>query len=337
MPNNAGTAKRIVAFCMPMLILACGHSTAADTRVQWKPDRAVEWLVPASAGSQLDAIVRMAQLVLQQHRIVDVPIVPINKGGAGQSIATTLLLNRSPADNPALEIMSATLLSAHILGSHNVDFMAATPLACLGAEYYVFAVKANSPIKSGIDLIARLKEDPRSVTLGISNLGGVGHIQMLAVLRAAGIDTGKLVVVGFKGGSQVRAALMGGDIELTSTSGSNMSADLQSGRIRVIAANAPQRLPGIYASVPTWKELGVDAAVLSGWACVLGPKGMTPAQVAFWDGAFSQMVKTPEWTTDAQRRLRSLEYRDSRQTREFLAAEYRTLQSIIKEIGISVN
>jgi len=43
------------------------------------------------------------------------------------------------------------------------------------------------------------------------------------------------------------------------------------------------------AETPTWVEQGYDA-VFSNWRGFVGPKGMTPAQIAYWDGIFAKVV-----------------------------------------------
>ena len=55
-----------------------------------------------------------------------------------------------------------------------------------------------------------------------------------------------------------------------------------------------KRLPGILKDVPTWKELGADAVVAQ-WRILIGPKGMTPAQVAYWESVFRRLMDVDEW------------------------------------------
>ncbi len=328
------SAWQAARLCVAGLIAAGAFAPGSWAQAEWKPERNVEFIIGASPGSQLDAIVRRAQAIWQEKRLVQVPVTPVNKAGGSQSIATAYLLNQRAGDGHYLEVFYPTLLSSYVIGNHNVDYSRATPLACLGSEYYVWAVRADSPIKSGKDLIGRLSSDPGSLSMGTSNIGGIGHIQMLSVLKAAGVDVSRLKMVGFKGGGEARSALLGAHIDTNSTSGSNMLADMQSGRIRVIAVNAPARLGGAYADVPTWKGLGVAAPVISGWTCVIGAEGLSPAQIAYWDRAFGALVRTDEWKTDAERNLRSLEYKNSSETRAFLKTEFEALQTLIKSMGL---
>ena len=57
---------------------------------------------------------------------------------------------------------------------------------------------------------------------------------------------------------------------------------------------APQRFPGALAEIPTWKEQNVNL-VFGGWRAIMGPKGLTPAQVAYWEGVLRRATESPEW------------------------------------------
>ena len=71
-----------------------------------------------------------------------------------------------------LLVVSPTLLTNHILGKTTVSHTHLTPLAQIGTEYVTFAVPAESPLKSGKDLAARLKQDVASVRFALANALG---------------------------------------------------------------------------------------------------------------------------------------------------------------------
>ena len=61
----------------------------------------------------------------------------------------------------------------------------------------------------------------------------------------------------------------------------------------------PKRRPGIFAHVPTWKEVGVDMTAAT-WRIVTAPKDLKPAQIAYWDGVFRKLVQTPDWKREVE-------------------------------------
>ena len=149
------SAKR--ALFIGLFLTTAGSQSWAQTA--WKPERPVEFIIGATPGSALDVIARRLQAIWQEQRIVEAPITAVNKPGGSQSIVTTYLLNQRAGEGHYLEIFASTLLTSHILKNHNVHYADGTPLAYLGEEYYVFVVKPDSPIKSGKDLIDRLRRN----------------------------------------------------------------------------------------------------------------------------------------------------------------------------------
>lgn len=102
-----------------------------------------------------------------------------------------------------------------VLGSHALGRSAytdLTPVAILFGEHIGIAVKADSPIQSGRDLIERLKKNPGEHSVGLSAIGSVQHQALAVPLKSAGVDIRRMRNVTFNSGAQARAALLGGHV-----------------------------------------------------------------------------------------------------------------------------
>ena len=86
-------------------------------------------------------------------------------------------------------------------------------------------------------------------------------------------------------------AVIGGHIDIVAATPSTVLAQVQSGRLRVLGITAPQRVPGLFAQYPTWREQGIDS-IASFWHAVVGPAGMTPAQVQYWEEQLAALAAT---------------------------------------------
>src|SRR5262249_30744287 len=146
------------------------------------------------------------------------------------------------------------------------------PIARLFGEYIAVAVKADSPIKSGRDIIEALKKDSGALSIGIAtSLGHSNHQGVAAALKASGIGVRKTKNVVFQSGALALTALLGGHVDIVPGSVSLLLPRMQAGSVRIVAVASPQRLSGAIAQVPTWREQGVNA-VVSNWRGVVGPK-----------------------------------------------------------------
>jgi putative tricarboxylic transport membrane protein len=196
-------------------------------------------------------------------------------------------------------------------------------------------VLPGSPFKTGTDLLARLKKDTSSVSVAVgSSLGSTNHIAMALLAKAAGGDAKKLRTVVFQGGGEAITALLGGHIDVNSSAANNVVQHKEAGRLRVLGVAAARRLGGILADVPTWNEQGVNVLVTN-WRMVAGPKGMTAAQIAFWDGVLAKLTQTDEWKKDLESNLFENTYLGSAATDRYMKDEYDKFRSALAELGMA--
>jgi putative tricarboxylic transport membrane protein len=109
---------------------------------------------------------------------------------------------------------------------------------------------------------------------------------------------------------------------------------IEGGQLRALAVAAPHRLAAAYAAVPTWKEQGSNV-VAAFWRGVIGPRGMTPAQIAFWDAELARLAASDDWKKYLADHQLEGDYRASREAKQFLDAEYVEYKTILGELGLS--
>ena len=312
---------------MLVLVSSALHANGAEL---WSPERALEIVAGSAAGGAQDRTARAMQLIFRERGIVKVPVNVVNKPGGGGTLSYAYLGQRS-SDAHYIVVSSPAMLINHIMGSSTINHTDLTPLALLFSEYIVIAVRDDSPIKSGADLAQRLKAGaPVSAAVATAR-GGMQHVAVGLIAKAVGADVRKLRVAVFNSGAESITAVMGGHIDIVATAAANAAAQVANGRLRVIGVAAPKRLDGIYAGVPTWREQGYDV-VVSNWRSVFGPKGMTTAQVAWWDATLASLVQTPEWNDDIKQNDWVNNYMGSAASRNYFAAQHDTLRGVLADL-----
>lgn len=108
---------------------------------------------------------------------------------------------------------------------------------------------------------------------------------------------------------------------------------MQSGMVRVLGLSASQRQAGVLATVPTFREQGIAAEYYS-WRGFAGPKGLTPAQIAFWDQAFAKMVQAEDWKKELEDNAWGAGFSGAAETRKHLDAEYQLLRTMLVDLGV---
>ncbi len=321
---------------LPGLLLTCaasaGHAQSGPAKPAWKPSKTIEIIVQSAAGGSSDRSARVTQKILQG--LPGFPGVSVNnKPGAGGMMAWHSL-NQHVGDAHFIATLSTTVLTNHLLGLSPLSYRHFTPLAILLREYPVFVTRIDSPITSARDLVERLRKDPSSVSFAYATArGNHNHVMIGLLVKAAGGDPRKAKAIVYNAGGEATTAALGGHVDVGVVAPANVLPLLAAGKIRVIGIAAPERQGGAFANAPTLREQGVNAVYFS-WRGFMGPKGMSPAQAAFWDQAFAQMVKAPEWKQDVERNAWAQDYMTSKQTLRHLESETDVLQKLLLELGV---
>jgi putative tricarboxylic transport membrane protein len=322
-----GIQSRITA-----LMLACWCTAAAAQG--WAPQKNVEIVVGSAPGGSNDRTARFVERMLREHQLVNSTLTVVNKPGGGGNIAITYVSQRPP-DGHTLMVGTPGLLTNHINGSTLLGYADFTPIASLFNDYTVFAVNTASPTRTGRDLIERFKKDPKSVAIGFATtIGSFQHVAAALLMKAVGGNPRDLKVVAFKGSSEAVTNLLGGHLDLVTTAAGNAAPHVAAGRLRVVAVSAPNHLGGILADVPTWKEQGVDL-VWGGWRAIMGPKGLSPAQVAYWEGALRKATQVPEWRADLEKNYWSDDFVTGAQFKKDLEKDYADMKSVLVDLGLA--
>ena len=332
--NSGGSKERSGRFYFllpPSAFLLCAVAAAASAQ-GWKPEKNVEIVVSTGAGGASDRQARTVQKLLQQ--LHGLPSVTVNnRPGGGGTVALTTLAQH-PADPHYMYVMQTGILVNRITGVATIGYQDLTPLAMLMREHINVWVKADSPVKSGQDLVARMKQDPTGLSFGFSNArGNQNHIMIAMLARAAGIDPRTVKAVVYQSGGQGVTAALGGHVDVWVGSAATPIPYLREGTARSLGIGAAERQAGALATVPTFREQGIDA-VFWDTRGFIGPRGLTPAQVAYWSGAFERMVQDDAWKQELERYVWAADFKNAAETRRFLDAQSELLTRILAELGL---
>jgi putative tricarboxylic transport membrane protein len=260
-------------------------------------------------------------------------VAVVNRPGGGGTVAFTYL-SQHPGDAHLIVTVSATMVTNYLLGVNKLHYSDFTPLSILIREYQLVAVRAESPIVNGKDLVERLRRDPGSISFSFaSSAGNQNHVIIGMILKAAGADIRKAKIVVQKSGAEAATAMLGGHIDVFVGAPANLTEHIRSGQARAIGIGAPQRQGGALAGYPTLREQGMDAVFFS-WRGFFGPKGLSAPQIAFWDQAFTRAVKADEWKQDLERNAWSEDLLNSTATRKHLESEEALLKGMLAELGV---
>lgn len=325
-------ACRFFTRSMELALITAAIASYPATAQEWKPEKNVDIVVNSGAGGAADRQSRTVQKFLQT--LPGMPSVTVtNRPGGGGTLALQFLIQQA-GNAHYIGVLSTVLLTNNIIGLSKLSYKDVTPLTILMHDYVAVWVRKESPIASARDLIERLKQDPKSVSLGFSTApGNQNHIVIGMLARAASIDPKLVKTVIFSSGGQGTTAALGGHVDVWFGTAGGVVQHVESGAVRVLGLSAKARQPGKLSGVPTFQEQGINASynALRGF---IGPPGLKPAQIAWWDEAFAKVVRDPKWKEVQEQFLWGSDFKNSAETRKFLDAEQELLRGILTELGV---
>lgn len=330
--NHCGYRFVSVSQIIMTAVLALVAAGAA-AQTPWKPQRPVELIVGSAAGNSNDLMLRLIAQVTQEKRLLDVPMNVMNKPGGGNTIAWSYL-NQHANDGHYLMMANLNLSVGHLTGTTTFSYRDFTPVSLLYDEYVVFVVRNESPIKTGRDLLERLKKDPASLSVSFSSVaGGANHIAAGLVFKAAGIDIKKVRAVVFDSAGKAITAALGGHVDFVSASASSAVSHLKAGTVRVIGITSPKRIGGVFADAPTFREQGANTT-FSNYRGLITGKTVPASQLAYWEQFFANLDKDSSWRAHLDKNEWEPNYTNSRDTRKYWDDLDAQMRSTLDDLGL---
>jgi putative tricarboxylic transport membrane protein len=256
------------------------------------PNKALQIMAPANPGGGWDITARTMAQVLQEAKLVPVPVEVYNKAGAGGTVGLAELVNAKKGDPYTIMMMGRVMLGAVITNKSPVTLKDVTPLARLISENEVIVVPKNSPHKTMADLVNAMKADPKSVTWAGGSAGGTDHILVGQIALAAGVDPAQINYVPYSGGGEATAAVLGGQVTAGVSGYGEWEGQIESGEMRALAISGEKRIEGV--DIPTLKEAGTDVVLLN-WRGVVGPPGIGDEEKKYLQDMLTKMHDSEQW------------------------------------------
>jgi tripartite-type tricarboxylate transporter receptor subunit TctC len=294
------------------------------------PDKPVKFILSQPPGSGPDNVARL--LGDRLARALGQPIVIENKPG-GQNIIGAQAAARSPADGYSLYFATTAALvtNKYLFKSMpydpEKDFV---PVAFIAKSPFAVVVKAESPITSMQDLIARSRAEPGKVSLaneGPRTFGGI----IARVINARTQMQANLV--GYASVGVAVQNIIGGHADAAVADVASTAALVRQGRLRYLAVTAAKRVAG-WEQVPALSEL-LPGFEMVGWFAVVAPVGTPAAAIQ----RMNKEINTLLGDADVAQRMATIgpiaeSMGAPEQTGAFLTLEHQRWSRAAQEIGL---
>ena len=253
------------------------------------PSKPVKIIVPFAAGGPADIYARFLGQRLQEA--LGQPFVIDDRPGGGSVIGTDAVAKSAP-DGYTLLLMSNTQTVNESLMQNKPyalmrDFI---PVAPINYSDLVLVVNPSVPVANVAELLALAKSKPGKLNYASSGPGTPYHMAGELFKAMANVD---IVHIPYKGSSQARTDVLGGQVDMMFDAVTTMSEFAKSGKVKALATTGKVR-SSVLPNVPTLSEAGVAGYESVIWLGLMAPKGTPPEIVKRLNAEVVKIVSRPE-------------------------------------------
>ena len=269
--------------------VAATAAVLAVHHVHAQSDKPVKFILPVSAGSGVDGIVRAASQ--QIAKALGQAVVIDNQPGAGGVVGTAAMVKSAP-DGYTLSIVSNNhVIYPSVLKSVPFDPVAdITPIALIGATPMVLVVNPKLPAKNIQEFIALLKANPGKYNYASSGNGTILH---LAAELFKDVTNTFSTHIPYRGFAPMLQDIVSGQVDWGVGALPAVLGQVKSGNLRALCIASSTRSPAA-PDIASASEAGVPQYLVDGWFAAAGPKGLGVDQVKRINAALVTAFNTAE-------------------------------------------
>ena len=263
--------SRRSAICLAVIGLSAAASMGGASAQDY-PTRPVKWVVGYPPGGATDIIARLLGQRLSER--LGQQFVIENKPGAGNNIATELVINAEPDGYTLLFVNPANYINASLYANLKFNVIRdIAPIAAFNRVPNVMTANNNVPAKTAAEFIAYVKANPGKVNLASSGNGTSVHLSGEMFMAMSGA---KMQHVPYRGAAPAITDLLGGQVQLIFDNMPSILQHVRAGSVRALAVTGTARSP-LLPDVPVLADTipGYEASALFG----MGAPKNTPKAV----------------------------------------------------------
>jgi putative tricarboxylic transport membrane protein len=299
-----------------------------------QPSRPIEFVISTAPGGGSDIYARFIQSVIEKQKLSPQPVLPVNKPGGAGAVAFQYVFEKK-GDMHYIMITLNSFFTTLIAQKGQLPFQYNdfTPIANLALDPFFLWVNEETPWKNVGDFIAAAKAD----ALTVSGTGSKQEDEVLFTLIQQKVGAKPFKFVPQDSGGAVAAALAGKQVQATVNNPSEGLSFYQATprKLRPLCTfSNSSPTAGPYKDLPTCKSQGLDIGFeYFIMRSVMGPPGLTPAQVKFHVDVLKQVYDSADWKDFAEKNVHDLKFLSGAEFQKFLDDYNKLHQDVMKQAG----
>jgi tripartite-type tricarboxylate transporter receptor subunit TctC len=326
--GNCSLCRMIVVFSACALI-AVGLILSVSAQAADYPTKPVRIFVPYGPGGVGDLTMRLAADKMSQN--LKQQFIIENRPGAGGIVNATSVMRAEPDGYTLIEIGNGASISMSLFNDlpYNVltDF---APISVTGSFEMLLAVPDNSPYKSLKDVVDAAQKNPGKINLGAINPGSTQNLSAHLFEQVTGA---KFTIVTYRTTPELVTALLRGDVDVGFDYFAGLDSEIGPGKVRIIATSGEERDP-LLKDIPTAKESGYPAYIVTSWNGLAAPAKVSPEIVNILHDAAIKALADPDVRAKALNLGIDATGSTPQQMHDRLASDFARWRDVIAKAGI---
>jgi tripartite-type tricarboxylate transporter receptor subunit TctC len=319
--------SRLLCSLVSLLMAAVATTTAAQ---QTYPNKPIRVVVAFGPGGIADTIARLVGQKLSDR--FGQSIVVDNRAGAGGTVGAKLVAAAAPDGYTLLVITAAVAVNVSASREAVDPSNQLTPIALAASAPTIFAVHRSVTAKNLMEYVRGAKGG--RFTYSTAGVGTTEHLTSEYVFRAVpGLDA---THVPFQGGIGPVTAVIGQQVDITTTTVPTAFPYIKQGVLRVLAVASRKRI-AVLPDVPTLAEAGFPDFENASWIAFFAPAKAPAAVVRTLNAEINNALLKP----DVRSRLMTMGFDPQAGSQAefaaYLKSEIAKWAQVIKTTGITPN
>lgn len=298
----------------------------------WQPTQPLELVVHGGPGSGNDVMARQLTTIIEQEKLSPVRVQVANRVGGGSTTAAAYMASKK-GDPNTIAIFTIVWVTDPLTQEAATNGLnTLTPITRLIEEPALIVVRADAPYKNLKDFVDAAKGKSGQLKQSGGSITSRDNILRQLIMKQTGANW---VFVPFPGGGERIAAILGGHTDIMITDPSEAGEQVRAGKLKVLAQVGKERLD-TFKDIPTLKEAGFDFQDIPQTRGIVGPPGMPPEAVKYYEDFFEKLRKTAGWKKFlADNQLLGVDEK-SDASKKFLVTYEDMLRVVLKDAGAKV-
>jgi tripartite-type tricarboxylate transporter receptor subunit TctC len=319
--------SRLLCSLVSLLMAAVATTTAAQ---QTYPNKPIRVVVAFGPGGIADTIARLVGQKLSDR--FGQSIVVDNRAGAGGTVGAKLVAAAAPDGYTLLVITAAVAVNVSASREAVDPSNQLTPIALAASAPTIFAVHRSVTAKNLMEYVRGAKGG--RFTYSTAGVGTTEHLTSEYVFKAVpGLDA---THVPFQGGIAPVTAVIGQQVDITTTTVPTAFPYIKQGVLRVLAVASRKRI-AVLPDVPTLAEAGFPDFENASWIAFFAPAKAPAAVVRTLNAEINNALLKP----DVRSRLMTMGFDPQAGSQAefaaYLKSEIAKWAQVIKTTGITPN